>query len=279
MTTAIGSSTPYPLVVPDLSAQADIQVALKLLAYGQSADPSNNADIESNSLVGYLKTGLALKSNIDSPTFTGTVTLPTGTNSVAPLKFVSGTNLSTPVAGSVEYDGSKLYVTNSGATRKTVAYLGDAGYTLLHSGTISYSASSGSGTLVSGRDFSDYRKIQIVFSAGANGGSGTFTIKFNSQSTNYAYTYNNYGSTTLSSQSSGTAYNISNGAGSIGVNKSIYVTVLEPGANLSPKHVSWQNASGWGYGTNNSLESAITGISWSAGTSTPGATWQIYGIK
>lgn len=76
MTTTVGASTPYQLTVPELTETADIQVALKLLAYGQSADPSNDADIEPTSLVGYLKTGLALKSNIASPTFTGTVYAP-----------------------------------------------------------------------------------------------------------------------------------------------------------------------------------------------------------
>jgi len=47
MTTNIGSNTAYPLVVPELTETADIQVALKLLSYGQSGDPTNDADIES----------------------------------------------------------------------------------------------------------------------------------------------------------------------------------------------------------------------------------------
>lgn len=77
MTTTVGASTSYQLTVPALSETADIQVALKLLSYGISGDPSNDAGIASNSLVGYLKTGLALKSNIASPTFTGIVYAPT----------------------------------------------------------------------------------------------------------------------------------------------------------------------------------------------------------
>jgi hypothetical protein len=107
MPTTIGSSTSYQLSVPSLSDTADIQVALKLLAYGQSSDPTDDADIESNSLAGYIK----LLAPINNPIFTGLVTLPTGTSSVAPLKFVSGTNLTTPVAGSLEYDGKVFYGT------------------------------------------------------------------------------------------------------------------------------------------------------------------------
>lgn len=58
-----------------------------------------------------------------SPTFTGTVVLPTGTTSAAPLRFVSGTNLTTPVAGVMEWNGTNLFITQtSGPTRKTIAY-------------------------------------------------------------------------------------------------------------------------------------------------------------
>ena len=39
----------------------------------------------------------------------------------APLKFTSGTNLTTAEAGAMEYDGTKLYYTDSGATRRTLA--------------------------------------------------------------------------------------------------------------------------------------------------------------
>ena len=53
------------------------------------------------------------------------VTIRPGTSSAAPLTFSSGTNLATPAAGSVEYDGSKLYFT-PGSTRETVATYNDA---------------------------------------------------------------------------------------------------------------------------------------------------------
>mgnify|MGYP001597416251 CR=1 FL=1 len=54
---------------------------------------------------------LALKANLASPTFTGTITLPTGSTSNAPLKFVSGTNLTSPASGAKEFDGAQFYGT------------------------------------------------------------------------------------------------------------------------------------------------------------------------
>jgi len=74
MTTTVGSNTSYQLTIPELSETADIQKAIKLIAYGQDADPTNDADIEPNSIAGYLKALLS------SPTFTGTVVLPSTTS-------------------------------------------------------------------------------------------------------------------------------------------------------------------------------------------------------
>ena len=70
------------------------------------------------------QTALNLKANLASPTFMGTVQLPTGTATVAPLKMASGTNLTTPVFGAMEFDGTNLYLTNNAATptRKTIAF-------------------------------------------------------------------------------------------------------------------------------------------------------------
>jgi hypothetical protein len=49
--------------------------------------------------------------------------LAAGTSAVAPLKFTAGTNLTTPLAGALEWNGTNLFVTQtSGPTRKTLAY-------------------------------------------------------------------------------------------------------------------------------------------------------------
>ena len=48
-----------------------------------------------------------------SPTFTGTVTLPTSTTTVAPLVLPAGSLLTTPTAGVIESDGTTPYITES----------------------------------------------------------------------------------------------------------------------------------------------------------------------
>jgi hypothetical protein len=70
------------------------------------------------------QTALDLKANLASPTFSGSVQLPAGTNATAPLRLVSGTNLTTPAFGAVEFDGTNLYLTNNSASpsRKTIAF-------------------------------------------------------------------------------------------------------------------------------------------------------------
>lgn len=45
-----------------------------------------------------------------------------GSTILAPLKFTSGTNLTTPETGAMEYNGTNLFFTPSGTTRKTIAY-------------------------------------------------------------------------------------------------------------------------------------------------------------
>jgi alpha-tubulin suppressor-like RCC1 family protein len=69
-----------------------------------------------------------LKANLASPTFTGTVALPTGSTTAAPLRLTAGTNLTSATLGAVEFDGNNLYLTINAAspTRKTVA-LSDTG--------------------------------------------------------------------------------------------------------------------------------------------------------
>ncbi|NQW99383.1 tail fiber domain-containing protein [bacterium] len=68
------------------------------------------------------QTALDLKANLASPAFTGTVLLPAGSTTSAPLKLATGTSLTTPVFGSVEFDGTNLYLTTDSATptRKAV---------------------------------------------------------------------------------------------------------------------------------------------------------------
>ncbi len=66
----------------------------------------------------------ALLAPLASPAFTGTVTLPAGTSTAAPLRFSPGTNLTSPLFGAFEFDGTNLFITNNSGspTRKTLAF-------------------------------------------------------------------------------------------------------------------------------------------------------------
>jgi hypothetical protein len=63
-----------------------------------------------------------LKAPLASPTFTGSVTLPTGSSALAPIKFVSGSQTSTALAGTMEYDGTGYYLTLGNGVRHTIAF-------------------------------------------------------------------------------------------------------------------------------------------------------------
>ena len=79
-------------------------------------------------------TGTTLASNVTNSSITvlgtlqsltmgGLVTLAAGTTTQAALRLTSGSLLTTPVAGVVEWNGTSLYVTQtSGSTRKQIAY-------------------------------------------------------------------------------------------------------------------------------------------------------------
>jgi hypothetical protein len=59
----------------------------------------------------------ALKLYADNTTLYGTLNLVAGTASIAPIKLVSGTNLTTPAAGVIEYNG-QFFVTNNTTTKR-----------------------------------------------------------------------------------------------------------------------------------------------------------------
>lgn len=75
---------------------------------------SNNviiADGDGNQVLRRIATGQIGFAGITTPTAWAHLPAGTATASTAPLKFTSGTNLTTPESGAMEYDGSKLYFT------------------------------------------------------------------------------------------------------------------------------------------------------------------------
>jgi hypothetical protein len=62
---------------------------------------------------------------IDTPSPEALLHIGAGYAGKPPIKLTQGTNLTTPEAGAVEWDGTRLFITNS--TRQTLAYLKDIG--------------------------------------------------------------------------------------------------------------------------------------------------------
>jgi hypothetical protein len=106
----------------------------RLFSEGSSIDASNIGETTPASgtftflatMAGYnavFNGGLIAKGNINLNGATAAVlTLPGGSTTKVPIFLTSGTLATTAVAHGVEWDGTNLYVTNSAAARKTVAY-------------------------------------------------------------------------------------------------------------------------------------------------------------
>jgi hypothetical protein len=103
---------------------ADATVTGKVLTGFTSASGTLTASDTLLSAISKLDGNVTLKAPLASPTFTGSVTLPVGSATAAPLLLQTGPPLTTPALGAVEFDGTNLFVTNNSAspTRKTVAF-------------------------------------------------------------------------------------------------------------------------------------------------------------
>lgn len=96
----------------------------------------------------------------------------------APLKLTAGTNLSTPEAGAIEFDGSSLYYTDSTNTRRTLGVAG-AGITAL-TGDVS---ASGSGSVfatvnsVGGSTAANVHSAELLANAATNASTASTIVK------------------------------------------------------------------------------------------------------
>ncbi len=106
-----------------------LTAATQTFATGTSGSDFNISSTTSTHTFNLPDAGAAARGLLNSTTQTiggaktlnNTLTLTANTTTVAPLKFQAGSLLTTPVAHSLEWDGSKLYVTTSVPTRKTIA--------------------------------------------------------------------------------------------------------------------------------------------------------------
>lgn len=98
-------------------------VLFGVAAYGQSIDTIGGNPSPSGAAGGVLSGTYPNPGFAASPTFTGTVTLPTQTNILGALLLPSGTVLTAPVSGYIENNGTNLFYTaTSGPTRHTLAF-------------------------------------------------------------------------------------------------------------------------------------------------------------
>jgi len=93
------------------------------IAAGTAADTAAKLTVGTN---GYVLTAASAETTglkwadpgtVSSPTAKVHIAAGTATANTAPLKLTSGTNLTTPEAGAVEFDGSTIFFTNSTPTR------------------------------------------------------------------------------------------------------------------------------------------------------------------
>lgn len=124
-------------------------------------------------------------SNVTSPTAKLHIAAGTATASTAPMKFNSGTLLTTAEAGAVEYDGTEFYATNSTASRTVLARVLKGSATLDFPDTASGSSSSltitvtGAATTDSGVSIQrDNANIAGTFYEADITGANTVTIFF-----------------------------------------------------------------------------------------------------
>lgn len=130
-----------------------------------------------------LNSQLSGKLDKSGGTLTGALTLVAGTTTVAPLRLQSGTNLTTPVFGAVEFNGTNLFVTNNSGspTRKTVAYT-DSNITG-NAATATSAATLTTARNINGQSFNGSADITIPLSAIGN-------VTLTSPTTGQVLTYN-----------------------------------------------------------------------------------------
>jgi hypothetical protein len=107
------SSSPFSIYYPSLDDPANIQDAFLIYHLGPN---KNSENPDTASIAGYLTSLTTLKANLAGPTFTGTVTLPTGTTKIGNTSLVQGgtVNITLPTnAGILVGSGDTATVTNT----------------------------------------------------------------------------------------------------------------------------------------------------------------------
>ena len=115
-----------------------------------------------------------------NPTALLHITSGTATANTAPLKLTAGTNLTTPEAGAVEYDGSRLYHTNATAIREAISgtiFTQTASTTVVNTVTETSLIGTGVGTLTLPANFLVLGKTIRITSKGFHSSTGSTPIR------------------------------------------------------------------------------------------------------
>ncbi len=123
--------------------------------YGAGANPTSTFVISASGSPGTSNMALMTGNfGIGTTSPTAALHIKAGTASLAPMKFSSGTLLTSPQSGTIEYDGSALYFTDGTNTRRTIASTGapglyDAANTVANSsGNIALYPNTGAGSVI-----------------------------------------------------------------------------------------------------------------------------------
>jgi hypothetical protein len=84
---------------------------------GDTLKITPRGDLQGTASLGILKSNSNIGLSVITPTATLHIRAGTATAGTAPIKLTSGTNLTTPEAGAIEYDGTSFFGTPSSATR------------------------------------------------------------------------------------------------------------------------------------------------------------------
>lgn len=182
------------LIVVENSTQIDLQSPIVNVVGGNMYfDTAKGIDSVATGGTDVLKIGVTNANQIDygngsiDHNFTGLIkgkilfNAGTATAGTAPAKFQSGTNLTTPESGAIEFDGTYLYFTPS-ATRETIMTGNTAGTWVAHSSTIT----GFSGTPTQAIEYIKIGKLVIVnieITGTSNSSGFTITLPTNAART------------------------------------------------------------------------------------------------
>jgi hypothetical protein len=255
--------------------------------------PDNTGILELKTGSGAGTTALTLGTSQQS-TFAGPVNLSNqlnlaaGTTTIAPVDFVAGTNLTTALAGAVEYDGRVFYATPQGTQRGVVraAQFFRLNSTVVGSNVTTAQSVFGVGVTLSADTVYAFEAV-YAFLKTAGATSHTFGLGFGGTATinNIAYrpitTYSYTGLTTLATNTTGPTFvqtlsntNIQSGLASatVALHTTIHGTIsVNAGGTLIPQY-TLSVAPGGGYTTQIGSYFLIYPIG-AAGANTSVGTW------